>query len=103
MAGSTKQVRRSALAVALFAGTAAAVCVAWVVGFSAWADGRSPGDLATETRHDDPTLLVEWFVKGAAVGTVYAFVTLAVICALTAAVLLAVRLRRRSTPRAWDD
>jgi hypothetical protein len=94
MQGTNRQVRRSALALALFAGTAAAVCVAWVVGFRAWADGRTPGDLATESRHDDPTLMVEWFVKGATVGTVYAVVTFAAICALTAAVLLARRLRR---------
>jgi hypothetical protein len=86
--------RGSLTALALVAGTAAAVVVAWIVGFRQWADGRTPGDLATPDRHDDPTLMLEWFLKGGAVGAAYAFVTFAVICAVVAATALALRRRR---------
>jgi hypothetical protein len=87
--------RGSAIAVALVAGTAAAVVVAWVIGFRQWADGRTPGDLARPDGHEDPTLMVQWFVKGATVGTAYAFVTFVVICAVAAAAALSIRRRRQ--------
>ena len=86
--------RGSAIGVALVVGTVAAVVAAWVIGFRQWADGRTPGDLAAPTGHDDPTLLLQYLVKGGLVGTAYAVVTFAVICAVIAGGALVVRRRR---------
>jgi hypothetical protein len=85
--------RRSLTATVIVTGAIAAVILAWFIGFRSWADGRTPGDLGDENRHDDPTLAMEWFVKGATVGLAYAFVTFTLICAAITAVVL-VRRRR---------
>jgi hypothetical protein len=85
--------QRSLTATVIVTGAIAAVVLAWFIGFRSWAEGRTPGDLGAENRHDDPTLAVEWFVKGATVGLAYAFVTFTLICAAIAAVVL-VRRRR---------
>jgi hypothetical protein len=92
-------VRRGLVGVALVAGTTTAVVVAWVVGFAAWADGRTPADLALPDHGEDPTLLLQWLLKGATVGTAYAFVTFAAICAVVAAVALAARRRPGTSSR----
>jgi len=90
--------RGSAIGVAVLAGTVAAVVASWVVGFRQWADGRTPGDLAAP-EGDDPSGLVEYLVKGSLVGTAYAIVTFAVICAVVAGSALALRRRReRAAP-----
>jgi len=86
--------RGSAIGLAVVAGTVAAVVVAWVVGFRRWADGRTPGDLADARGGEDPTSLVEYLAKGTVVGTAYAFVTFAVICAVVAGAALTLRRRR---------
>jgi hypothetical protein len=87
--------RGSVIGLTVLAGTVAAVVVGWLVGFRQWADGRTPGDLADGGGHEDPTGLVEYLIKGTLVGTVYAFVTFAVICAAVAGTALTLRRRRR--------